>query len=469
MEHLVEYFTRSFTLTTFFTEVILAVGLSLVLLAGLFSKYANTSRYVWGVEILYLLVLFLSFVIEIYYAYRSDFYVFRVLMLAGAFLLPLFFPRPTVFVRNNFLAEYYFCILSSVLGFMVMLKADEWLTLVVALELSAVALYVLVISNWQKESLEGTLKYLFIGLIASVVMIYGVSWLYGLQAGNLRIGITELENTEYKLFYVSFFLIISSFLVKISSFPWHLWTPDAYQVAPTPVVAFLATVPKIGTSAVLYKICLSYAVLFPTIFRVFSVLAIISILWGNLVAVWQKNLKRMLAYSSVAHSGFFLVTTLVGKNTIEQDVLGFFFLAYLLANFIIFAIAEHYEVHHGFSEVAHFEGIGHKDTFLMIAMLAGFLTLAGLPPTVGFTAKLFLFSLIWQKYESFHEISLLVWFLVGLFSTFLALFYYLKIPFVAFLKSVKVFQKQKNLHLYVILSLTLLAVLILFFKPFLVF
>ncbi len=471
MESLLNSFIESFSkkLPFLLPEISIAIGLNLLLLLSLFEKkYQNKIWFVSLLEGFYVFIL----LIALYLAYQMPqeffFPAFRQLILLSALLVAVLFPKPMQIIKNKVLGEYYFLLLSASLGLMLMLTSEEWLTLLISLELSAVALYVMVVLSWQKNSLEGSMKYLLFGIMASAIMIYGISWLYGLQGGALSFENIFWKINNIKLAYVAFILVLSGFLLKISAFPWHIWTPDAYQIAPTSVTAFLATTPKIAGTAVLYKVSLAYKPILPALPQIFFVVALASIFVGNLVAFWQKNLKRMLAYSSVANAGFLLIATNLHQRN-DEKILLFFLLVYVLANFLLFALAEHYETKHQIAEIQAFEGLGQKDPFLMIAMFVGFLTLAGLPPTAGFTAKFLLFSLLWEKYQNSQESVLLVWLVLGLLATFLALFYYLKIPFFAFFRTSKNFQKQKNLHLYCSVSLLLLLILLLFFRPFLLF
>ncbi|MCS6794839.1 MAG: NADH-quinone oxidoreductase subunit N [Raineya sp.] len=472
MEHLtyslIEYFRTK--LVFLLPEVVLFVGSNILLLASLFEKkYHHRIWYGNLLVCLYVLVLGLA----IFYTYQlpelSSQINFRRLILFSALLMAICFPKPRSIVQNRFLGEYYFLLSVSVLGFMVMLTAEEWLTLVISLELSAVALYVLVILAWRKSSLEGTLKYLLFGVMASAIMIYGISWLYGLQGGNLNFENITWKIDNKNLAYAAFILAISGFLLKISAFPWHIWTPDAYQTAPTAVVAFLATIPKIASIVIIYKLFSFYQPLLPALSELIVFIALVSIVLGNLVAFWQKNLKRMLAYSSVANAGFLLVATSMQKSS-DEKILIFFLLVYVLANFLLFLLAEYYEQNYQITEIEQFAGIGQRHIGLMLAMLWGFLTLAGLPPTAGFTAKLLLFSLLWEKYKTL-QLDIYVWWLViGLLGTFLALFYYLKVPFQAFFKQAKNYQQtKKNLHLYITITFLAILILLLFFYPFLLF
>jgi NADH-quinone oxidoreductase subunit N len=471
MENLMNNFIESFwqKFTFLLPEISITIGLSFLLLISLFEKkWQNKILIASLLEGLYAFTLLVSMYLTYQIPQETSFLAFRQMILLSTLLVAIFFPKPTQIIQNKVLGEYYFLLLSASLGLMLMLTSQEWLTLLVSLELSALALYVLVVLSWQKNSLEGSLKYLLFGIMASAIMIYGISWLYGLQGGVLSFENIFWKISNSQLTYVAFILVLSGFLLKISAFPWHIWTPDAYQIAPTSVTAFLATAPKIASTAVLYKISLAYEPVLPVLPQVFFLIAVASILVGNLVAFWQKNLKRMLAYSSVANAGFLLIATNLYKSNDEKIFL-FFLLVYVLANFLLFALAEHYETKHQIIEIQAFEGLGQKDTFLMIAMFVGFLTLAGLPPTAGFTAKMLLFSLLWEKYQSSQESFLLIWLVIGLLATFLALFYYLKIPFLAFFRPSKNFQRQKNLRLYLLVSLLLLLLLLLFFRPFLLF
>ncbi|KOY87058.1 hypothetical protein AD998_13720 [bacterium 336/3] len=409
-------------------ELILVLGLVILLILAILKK-KNTlfSTITYGV------ILVTSIIVSFYLPQENVVFLnFKRLILISALCIPIVFPKPSFLEKTSEHPEWLFLMLSSSLGLLMMISATDWITLFVALELAAIASYILVILSWKKESYEGAIKYLLFGVFSSAIMVYGVSWLYGFVGTFLLESLLTLHFKNDVLLYVAFFMAIAGLLMKISAVPWHIWTPDAYQVAPVPVVAFLSVAPKIAGLIALYKIIQAYGTLINDIETIVGVVAMISIIWGNLVAFWQKNIKRMLAYSSIAQIGYMLIGSVMGNVALES--LFFYLVVYVLANFLVFALIEHYEKQYQITEMTDFKGIGQQDIWGMGTIMIGLITLAGLPPTAGFMAKILIFSVLWESYNLKTSDISLWWLVVGLINTIVGLFYYLKIPYYAFLK-----------------------------------
>lgn len=442
---------------SFLPEVIIALGLSLLLFLSLFRLKRTI---LIG---LYLATLLGAMGASWGLPEAAVFIPFRNLVCACALASVVFFYNSPLF-QSKYTAESLFLLLASSLGLNMMMLSEDLLSLFVALELSAIASYILVILSWQKNSLEGAMKYLLFGVFASAVMLYGISWIYGLS-GNTYLATTTWKVPVSLIHYFAIFMTLAGLLMKISAVPYHIWTPDAYQIAPTPVVAFLATASKIAGIVAILKVVNAYAPILPNITQIVALISIISIILGNLIAFWQKNLKRMLAYSSVANAGYLLIGAV---NPSYQDILFFFLLVYSIANVLIFAIAEYYEQNYQFTNLEHFAGIGKTSPLMSISLLIGFVSLAGLPPTAGFTAKLLIFSMLWGNFETSKQVTFVIWLLIGLLNTIIALFYYLKMPYFAFFRNTEQTHSTKHQNYYFLASIILLAALliILFIKPF---
>ena len=449
IQHFLEQFFPKFNLLL--PEVLVALGLLVILILGFFRL---KSTIFIG---FYSLILIGAIGLGFYLPKAALFLPFRNLVFLMALANVYFFKDASIF-QSKHISESLFLLLASVLGLNMMMLAEDWLSLFVALELAAIASYVLVILSWNKQSLEGTMKYLLFGVFASAFMLYGISWLYGLS------GSTSLQAISWKipigyLHYIAIFMALAGLLMKVSAIPFHIWTPDAYQIAPTPVVSFLATASKIAGIIAILKIVQAYESIFPDITQIIAFIAIISIIWGNLVAFWQKNLKRMLAYSSIANVGYLLIGVL---NPNYQNILFFYLLVYSIANILIFTIAEYYEQKHHYTDLEHFSGISKVNPTMAISLLIGFISLAGLPPTAGFSAKLLIFSTLWESFEANKQIVFLVWLIVGLLNTVIALFYYIKMPYFAF------FRNTKGTHItpipnYLLICISLLGALLIWF------
>ncbi len=437
-------------------EACIALGIVILLVLGFF-KLKNLL-----LIFLYVFILIGALAISFFLTDEAIFLPFRRLVLLTALGSLIFFIGSPLFRSEN-TTESLFLLLASTLGLNMMMLAEDLLSLFVALELAAISFYILVILAWKPNSTEGAMKYLLFGVFASALMLYGISWVYGL-AGTIDLKPLSWKFSLGFLQYMALFLMLAGLLMKISAVPYHIWTPDAYQIAPTPVVAFLITASKIAGIVAILKIVKAYEPIFPNITQIIAWIAIISIILGNLVAFWQKNLKRMLAYSSIANAGYLLIGA-VQTNT--QNALFFFLLVYSLANMLVLAIAEYYEQKYQYTDLEHFSGLGKASPAIAVALLIGFISLVGLPPTAGFTAKLFIFSTLWEKFEITKQTTLLIWLFVGLLNTIVALFYYLKVPYFAFFRNPKDAQASK-FPAFLLIGTSLLAALLIWFfiQPF---
>ncbi len=237
------------------------------------------------------------------------------------------------------------------------------------------------------------------------------------------------------LVFVGGLMTLAGFLFKMAAAPMHLWAPDVYQSAPTPVVAFLSVVPKTAGLGTLIKFVLAINLFGQSHFDwqlVLVALAALSMTVGNFSALWQTNPKRLLAYSSIAQSGFLLVGTVpMSLNGIHTAL--FYGTVLLIMNFLAFYTLQQFE-QDGVSTISTFAGLGNGGSFRSIALTTGLISLVGLPVTAGFSAKLFIFSGLWEAYGQSHKIVLIVLLVFGLINTVISLFYYLRIPYYLFLK-----------------------------------
>jgi len=258
---------------------------------------------------------------------------------------------------------------------------------------------------------------------------------------------------------------MGGFVFKLGAFPLHIWTPDVYQAAPTPVLTVFSVIPKLAALAVIFKfINIVNSPLIDWQLWV-GVLAIASMTIGNFSALWQKDIKRMLAYSSIAHAGFLLVGILAFTSGGNQAMV-FYAMIYLLMNCAAFFLVQIFEKHTGTTDLNAFKGLGAKLPYLSILVLIVMIALTGLPPTAGFNAKLYMFSALWDSYQT-GEKGILFWvFLFGLLNTIVSLFYYLKFPYYLFFKTgnhdIEIKGKQSIDWLWG--TLLVLPLLLLFFR-----
>ena len=394
--------------------------------------------------------------------------------------------------KKNFVGEFYALLISMVLGLCLMTMSVNLLMIYLSIEIVSISSYILTAIEKNKKGLESGLKYILFGATSSAVMLYGMSLLYGMT-GTLDItspdfsrGLTQIDAAAST---VAIILTISGFLFKISAAPFHIWTPDVYESAPTSVVAFFSVAPKIAGFLVAIRF---YSAIPDQLQNITAVLALASITFGNFSALWQTDAKRMLAYSTIAHSGFILIG-LVSMSQLGMNAIVFYLVimlftnlaSFLLIDFIInyqlpvtsYQLLEEPEINNNQlpitnhqqerlpSLITNFKGLGRVNPFYGIMMLIVMISLAGLPPTAGFLAKLNIFTALWESYQTTHE-SIMLWlFIFGLMNTAVSLFFYLKIPFMMFFKEPLENQHfELNSKQYFLAIILVLPILILFFK-----
>jgi NADH-quinone oxidoreductase subunit N len=342
-------------------------------------------------------------------SYRVDDFgnLFKLLFLGGAALVVLMGIGSLKEDDIPHLGELYYLVLPATLGAMVMVSSADLITLFVGLELLSITSYILV--GMRKKSIastESAFKYVVLGSIASAFILYGISFVYGITGStNLaeirQTGAMYLAIGGYgKLMYLSLFLMLAGFAFKIAAAPFHQWAPDVYQGAPTPVMAFLATVSKAAAFAMLFRVTYMLFISVGTndlplsddMFLAFAVLAAAAMIVGNLLALRQRNMKRLLAYSGVANAGYLLVPLAEQMSNYHVNnfsELYYYLIAYFLMN--IGAVAVLSAVSGGDNdEMNAFAGLYHRAPATAIAMVVLVLSLAGLPVTAGFFGKLYI-------------------------------------------------------------------------------
>jgi len=329
-------------------------------------------------------------------------------------------------------SEFYAILLGIVLGLCLLTMSVNGLSIYLSIELVSIGSYLIASFGKDKKSGEGGLKYLLFGALSSGVMLYGLSFLYGMT-GTLdftseAFANTIAENPPAVLLVVGL-LTLAGVLFKLSLVPFHVWAPDVYEAAPTPVVAFLSTAPKVAALLVFMRILSTLPADFD---RLTAVIVLASILVGNLSALWQTNLKRLLAYSGIAQAGF-MVVGLVAFNQTGFEGAAFYAVVYVLMNLGAFLLID--LMTDDQNSLQSLAGKGFSMPFLSVCLTVLMISLVGLPPTAGFTAKLFVFSALWEKYQTSADGWLLALLLIGLLNSVISLFYYLKLPFYLFFRT----------------------------------
>lgn len=323
--------------------------------------------------------------------------------------------------------ELYPLILFTVVGMMLMASGTDLMTIFLGLEVMSVSLYVLAgFNRANKKSNEAGLKYFLLGAFSTGFMLYGMALIYG-ATGTTRlyniatiVGQMTLPSANIML-VAGMLLMMTGFAFKIAAAPFHMWTPDVYEGAPTPMTAFMSAGPKAAGFAALLRI---FLVALPTLqvewSQVLWVLAALTMTVGNITALRQDNIKRVLAYSSIAHAGYALVGFAAGNGTGTAGIL-FYMLSYAFMNIgafaIIILVGKKGETN---GNVSDFAGLGFKKPVLALAMTLFLFSLAGVPPAAGFIGKFYLFSGAIQK----GYIWLAV---IGVLNSAASVYYYLRI------------------------------------------
>ena len=379
-------------------------------------------------------------------------------------IVVLCFPARKNDLRNR--GEYHFFIMTMLIGGFMVTNTLNLLVAYLAIETISISSYVLTTFGFSKKNYEAGIKYLLFGALSSGIMLYGISLLYGFSGSLDIIDMTDaVYSAQSNLAILAVVLTLAGIFFKLALIPMHIWVPDVYEATPPSIVALFSTVPKLSVVVFAYRLT---SELFLTwagsyVLMMIAVLAIISMFVGNLGAIWQKNVKRLMGYSSVAHAGFLVIGMLTG--TIQGlQALMFYVTVYGVMNLAVFYFIDEMETK-GFYSVNDYSGIGRMvpvyGAILVILMIA----LTGLPPTGGFTAKFLLFSSLWDAYSTTSSQHLLWLFIFGLLNSVIALFYYLKIPYYMIFKASSDKDNMEVSKINVVLLSTLtLVVLITFFK-----
>ncbi len=328
--------------------------------------------------------------------------------------------NPTFYV-----AEFIAIILFSAAGASVLTSAQEIITLYVALETLTISSYLLAaFMKKDKSSNEAGMKYLLLGAFSSALLLFGFSYLYGFTGTTVIADIGKALATQVSspLLTLAVIMIVAGLAFKISLAPFHMWTPDVYEGSPTPVTAFLSVASKTAGFAAfvrLFWVGLSVPALQPTWIGLFAVLAVLSIILGNLEALPQRNIKRLMAYSSIAQAGYISAGFLAGGQLGLTAVL-FYLFVYLFANMSVFLAIAIVNGKTGTDQIEDYAGIWKRSPLIGVVLLVGLLSLAGVPPFAGFSGKWYLFGAAISKGYTWIA-------LVGMIFSVVSLYYYLQV------------------------------------------
>ncbi len=334
--------------------------------------------------------------------------------------------------------EYFALILLSTTGMMLLASTLELITLYVSLELTTIPLFVL--AAYRKDQLsssEAGLKYLILGAVSSAILLYGISLVYGLTGTTFLVpALSRLIEQSVPMLLASgninmalvmaIVMMVAGFGFKLALVPFHMWAPDVYEGAPTPVTSFLSVASKGAGVVAIARVFYTTLPAFHDVHwgTFVAVLAAAAMVVGNITAVLQSNIKRMLAFSSIAHAGYVLVGFVALPQGSVAPPYGpasllFYMVAYLFANMGAFACAIAFEKNFGSYQIKDYHGLSKQSPGLAIIMTLFLLSLAGIPPLAGFMAKYYVFLAGWQQF------AWLV--IIGLLTSVIALFYYANI------------------------------------------
>jgi len=363
---------------------------------------------------------------------------FKVIFLAGLILsvsLSLKFVQES---GAKYHAEYYALMVLATVGMMVMAMGRELITIFIGLELLSMPLYILA-GFFRKDILsnEAGFKYFVLGSFATGIMLFGMSYIYGV-AGSTHLQViakTLAQNPAAygdKALLLGLFLVIIGFGFKISIVPFHQWTPDVYQGAPTPITAFMSAGPKAAGLAALIRILVEgLPRMAPEWELIVSILAVLTMTVGNLSALIQTNIKRMLAYSSIAHVGYILIAVVAsvgGRTDRAFSAVMFYMLAYTFMNIGAFGIIVFMKREGIANEnLEDFTGLSWRSPGAALAMMVFLFSLAGIPPTAGFAAKLSVFFAAIQG--EYYWLAI-----IGILNSAVAAYYYLRVVVLMYMK-----------------------------------
>jgi NADH-quinone oxidoreductase subunit N len=360
---------------------------------------------------------------------------FKLVLLSTTFLVVLISGDSRRIAKAS-LGEFYALILMATLGYMLMASSADMVMIFVAIEMGSIPSYALAaFAREDRTSIEAGLKYFILGTISSAVMLYGMSFLFGLS-GSTSVAATAAAlssgDASFGPAVVGMLLVLVGFAFKMTVVPFHMWVPDTYQGAPTPVTAYFSVVSKTAGLALLIRVLVSlqgaFAALAVDWREVFVILSAMTMILGTVVGVVQTNVKRLLAYSSIAHVGYMFIGVAVGTELGYESVI-VYLMTYIFmtvgAFFVVTAVARQA----GGDDLEHFENLQRRAPLLAAALAIFLLSLAGIPPLAGFIGKFKVFSAAIEEGSS-ASLALAV---IGILTSVVSLFFYCKVLRVMYL------------------------------------
>ena len=451
-----------------FSEIFLSISIMIFLIIGVYKK--NSSTIVYNLSILSLIIiLVLNFNLFNFkdtllfsngYAIDSLSTFMKFLIVISGILV-MFSSSKYLKISKIFKIEYPVLLLSSILGMMIMISSNDLIVFYMGLELQSLALYVLASFNRDNQlSSESGLKYFVLSALSSGLLLYGCSLIYGYSGSTNFLVISQnISEVQYGLTLGIVFILVG-LAFKISAVPFHMWAPDVYQGSPTSVTIFFAILPKIAAITVFIRfLYIPFINLMDQWQTIIIFLSIASMVFGAVAAIGQKNLKRLMAYSSISHMGFALAGISVGTNEgIQSSII--YISIYIVMNLSFFSCLfmlrkdDKY-----FENIDDLAGLSKNHPLLSLSLLIVLFSLAGIPPLAGFFAKFYIFLSVIEKEMYFLAI-------IGLLATVVAAFYYLRIIKTIYFDGATIkYDTNHNLGLKFSLTLSTILILLYFTYP----
>jgi NADH-quinone oxidoreductase subunit N len=362
-------------------------------------------------------------------AYRVDLFsqVFKILLALGTFWV-IFSCSELKGINDRQHGEFYFLMAVCTLAMMMLVSAVELLTIYVAIELSSYSLYLLVpMRQRADEYVETGIKYFMIGVTASAFMIFGISLLFGMVKSTYVVDIVRVLPgvITQPAAIVGLILALSGFFFKQALFPFHIWAPDVYQGAANQVTTFIGTASKMAAAAMVIRFVGFSGGESSVLIKLLIALSILSMTFGNLVAIIQKDIKRLLAYSSIAHAGYMMIGILSMTQRGFASAI-YYALAYLVMTYACFMVIMRIAEDGHNLQIKELAGLHKRSPLLAMTLMLGLFGLAGIPPTVGFTGKFLVFAAALEK-------GYLALVIIGMINATISLYYYLIVIKAAYL------------------------------------
>jgi len=450
-------------------EIFISLSIMFLLIIGVYKK--DSSKLVYNFS---LIILFITGGI----IFNETLNVENVLLFNGSViidylssfmkLITIIAALMALIISSNYLKtfkilkiEYPILIICAVLGMMVMISSNDLIVFYIGLELQSLSLYVLSSFNRDEiKSSEAGLKYFVLSALSSGLLLYGCSLIYGFSGStNFEVIANNLNTNEYALTFGIVFILVG-LAFKISAVPFHMWAPDVYEGSPTSVTLFFTMVPKIAALTVFIRfLYVPFVNLIDQWQMILIFLSIASMVFGAIAAIGQRNLKRLIAYSSIGHIGYTLAGLTTGTNEgIQSSII--YITIYVVMNLGLFSCLLMLKRNNKYYETLDdLSGLSKKHPLLSLSLLVALFSLAGIPPLAGFFAKFYIFKAVIEQSMYFLAI-------VGLLSTVIAAFYYLRIiKIIYFDEEREKYDEDHSFWLKFSLSVSTILILIYFIFP----